>query len=302
MTAPLPDAPSSAVAGLGPVLVANRGEIALRVFRTCADLGLESVAVYSEADRDAPWLRYADSAYLLGPAPAAESYLNIERITEVIRQSGAGAVHPGYGFLSENADFAQAMTDSGVTWVGPPPASIVSMGDKLSAREAASAAACPLVPGMMEPTDDPEVVKAFAAEHGYPLIVKAAYGGGGRGMKVVREDGDLVEALESAQREAIAAFGRGEVYVERYLARPRHIEIQILADTHGNTLFLGDRDCSTQRRHQKLIEEAPAPGLPADVRQAMGRLGRSGQRTGWLYGCRDLRVPLWRTASSSSSR
>lgn len=262
--------PSPEVAALGPVLVANRGEIALRVYRACTELGLESVAVYSEADRDAPWLRHATSAYLLGPASPTESYLNVERIMEVIGQSGAGSVHPGYGFLSENADFAGSVADSGVTWIGPPPDAIVQMGDKLSARQAALAADCPLVPGMMEPTDDPEVVKDFAAEHGYPLIIKAAYGGGGRGMKVVRADGDLAEALESAQREAVAAFGRGEVYVERYLARPRHIEIQILADSHGTTLYLGDRDCSTQRRHQKLIEEAPAPGLSDDVRRAMG--------------------------------
>ncbi|CAN5421053.1 acetyl/propionyl/methylcrotonyl-CoA carboxylase subunit alpha [soil metagenome] len=262
--------PPSALTALGPVLVANRGEIALRVFRACRELGLPSVAVYSEADRDAPWLRHADAAYLLGGAAPAESYLNVQRITEVIAESGAGSVHPGYGFLSENADFAQAMTDAGVTWIGPPPAAIVAMGDKLSAREAALAADCPLVPGMMEPTDDPEVVKGFAAEHGYPLIIKAAYGGGGRGMKVVRADGDLVEALESAQREAVSAFGRGEVYVERYRARPRHVEFQILADTHGTTLYLGDRDCSTQRRHQKLIEEAPAPGLSDEVRAAMG--------------------------------
>ena len=262
--------PSEALASLGPVLVANRGEIALRVFRACRDLGLRSVAVYSEADRDAPWLRHADEAHLIGPAPAAESYLNVDRIREAIEASGARSVHPGYGFLSENADFAQAMTDAKVTWIGPPPQSIVKMGDKLSAREAAVAADCPVVPGMLEPTEDPAEVKAFADEHGYPLVIKAAYGGGGRGMKVVNADGELAEALESAQREAVAAFGRGEVYVERYLARPRHVEIQILADTHGTTLYLGDRDCSTQRRHQKLIEEAPAPDLPDEVRRAMG--------------------------------
>ena len=262
--------PVESLKELGPVLVANRGEIALRVFRACRDLGLRSVAVYSEADRDAPWLRYADEAHLLGPAPAAESYLNVDRIREAIEASGARSVHPGYGFLSENADFAQAMTDASVTWIGPPPQSIVKMGDKLSAREAAVAADCPVVPGMLEPTEDPAEVKAFADEHGYPLVIKAAYGGGGRGMKVVNADGELAEALESAQREAVAAFGRGEVYVERYLARPRHVEIQILADTHGTTLYLGDRDCSTQRRHQKLIEEAPAPDLPDEVRRAMG--------------------------------
>ena len=256
--------------GFGPVLVANRGEIALRVFRTCRDLGLKSIAVYSEADADAPWLHHADEAYLIGGGPASESYLNVDHILDAIERSGAKAVHPGYGFLSENADFAQAIIDAGVIWIGPSPDSIRSMGDKISAREAALAADCPIVPGLMEPTADPAVVQAFAQEHGYPLIIKAAYGGGGRGMKVVRADHELEEALESAQREAVAAFGRGEVYVERYLEQPRHVEVQILADQHATTLYMGDRDCTLQRRHQKLIEEAPAPDIPDDIRQAMG--------------------------------
>jgi acetyl-CoA/propionyl-CoA carboxylase, biotin carboxylase, biotin carboxyl carrier protein len=252
------------------VLVANRGEIALRVLRACKELGIATVGVYSEADREAPWLALADQAYLLGPAPASESYLDIGRILDVAERAGAEAIHPGYGFLSENADFADAVAGAGLVWVGPPSAAISAMGDKLSARQAAQAADCPVVPGTMEPTDDPDVVRAFADEHGYPVAIKAAFGGGGRGLKVVREQKELAAALDAAQREATAAFGRGEVYVERYLTRPRHIEAQVLADSHGACLFLGERDCSAQRRHQKLIEEAPAPNFPADVRAEFG--------------------------------
>jgi acetyl-CoA/propionyl-CoA carboxylase biotin carboxyl carrier protein len=252
------------------VLIANRGEIAIRVIRACRELGIRAVAVYSEADRDAMHVRLADEAYLLGPAPAAESYLNTERILEVAHEAGVDAIHPGYGFFSENADFCRAVTDAGFVFVGPGPDAIEKMGDKLSAREVALNADVPIVPGTQEPTDDPEVAIAFGEEHGYPVAVKAMFGGGGRGMKVVRSADEMKEALEAAQREAKASFGRGECYLERYLERPRHVEIQVVADTDGTTIYLGERDCSLQRRHQKLVEEAPAPGVSPELRAAMG--------------------------------
>jgi acetyl-CoA/propionyl-CoA carboxylase biotin carboxyl carrier protein len=255
---------------LTKILIANRGEIAIRVMRTCRELGIAGVAVYSELDRDSAHVRYADEAYALGGQTAAESYLNTDAILDAIRKSGADGVHPGYGFFSENADFARAVTDLGVAWIGPPPEAIEVMGDKISSRLAAARADVESVPGTTTPITDASEIVAFGDQFGYPVAIKAAYGGGGRGMKVVERAEDAPGAFDSAAREAQAYFGRPECYLERYLTRPRHIELQIFCDKQGNGVYLSDRDCSTQRRHQKLIEEAPAPNIPDDTRRAMG--------------------------------
>ncbi|QNE20881.1 biotin/lipoyl-binding protein [Kribbella qitaiheensis] len=241
------------------VLVANRGEIAVRVVRAAADAGLGSVAVYAEPDRDALFVRLADEAYSLDGATPADSYLNIAKILDVAARSGADAVHPGYGFLAENADFAQAVIDAGLIWIGPPPSAIDSLGDKVKARHIAEKVGAPQVPGTPNPVADADEVVAFATEYGLPIAIKAAYGGGGRGMKVARTLEEVPELFESATREAVSAFGRGECFVERYLDKPRHVETQCLADAHGNVVVISTRDCSLQRRYQKLVEEAPAP-------------------------------------------
>jgi acetyl-CoA/propionyl-CoA carboxylase biotin carboxyl carrier protein len=255
---------------LKKILIANRGEIAVRVIRAARELGIATVAVYSELDRNALHVRLADEAYALGGQTAAESYLNTEAILKAITDSGADGVHPGYGFFSENADFARAITAMGVAFIGPPPEAIDEMGDKVSSRKAALRGGAPIVPGTTEFVTSAKEITDFGNDFGWPIAIKAAFGGGGRGMKVVQSAAEVQDAMDSAQREARNFFGRDEIYVERYLTWPRHIEVQLVGDKHGNVVWVSTRDCSAQRRHQKLIEEAPAPGLPDGVEEAMG--------------------------------
>ena len=252
------------------LLIANRGEIAVRIIRAARELGIRAVAVYSEPDRLAPHVLRADAAYLIGPAPSSESYLRVDRILEAARAAGADAIHPGYGFLAERAHFAQAVVDAGLTFVGPTAATITAMGDKTAARRRMREAGVPIVPGLVAPVEDADAALAAAGDIGYPVLLKAAAGGGGKGMRAVSSAAELPGAFEAARREASSAFGDGSVYLERYLGSPRHVEIQVLGDAHGHVIHLGERECSIQRRHQKLVEEAPSPVLTAEQRSAMG--------------------------------
>jgi acetyl-CoA/propionyl-CoA carboxylase biotin carboxyl carrier protein len=255
------------------VLVANRGEIAVRVFRTLRELGIRSVAVYSEADRSALHVDFADEAFLIGPAPAAESYLRIDRLVETARRAGAEAIHPGYGFLAENAAFARAVEDAGLVWIGPPPAAIELMGSKTAARTAMQEAGVPIIPGTTDPVGSVEELLALGEEIGYPLLIKAAAGGGGKGMEAVEGPADAERAFETARRQGQSYFASPEVYVEKLIVDPRHVEVQVLADSHGNVVHLGERDCTIQRRHQKLVEETPSPAVDDGLRARIGRIG-----------------------------
>ncbi len=264
---------------MNSLLIANRGEIAVRIIRTARELGLRTIAVYSELDRDALHVRLADEAWNIGPAPPGQSYLNGASILRVAREAKAEAIHPGYGFLSENATFASLVTEAGLIWVGPPPSAITAMGDKITSRRTAASAGVPMVPGTQSPLDSVEAAAQAAEEFGYPVAIKAAHGGGGKGLRVANEPAELDEAFEGARREADAYFASPEVYLEKYLARPRHIEAQVLFDAHGQGVFLGERDCSVQRRHQKLIEETPAPHLSSEVRTALGEAALAAARS-----------------------
>nr|WP_298332268.1 biotin carboxylase N-terminal domain-containing protein [Haloactinopolyspora sp.] len=269
---------------ISKVLIANRGEIAVRVIRACRDAGLASVAVYADGDRDAPHARLADEAYALDGETSAQTYLAITKLLDVATRAGADAVHPGYGFLAENAEFAQAVIDAGLIWVGPPPSAITALGDKVSARHIAARAGAPLVAGTPEPVTGADEVVAFAREHGLPIAIKAAFGGGGRGLKVARTLDEIPDLYDSAVREAVASFGRGECFVERYLDRPRHVETQCLADQHGHVVVVSTRDCSLQRRHQKLVEEAPAPFLSEEQTAELYRASKAIMRKAGYVG------------------
>jgi acetyl-CoA carboxylase, biotin carboxylase subunit len=260
------------------VLIANRGEIALRVVRACRELGVETVAVYSEADRESLHVRFADDDVCIGPAPARESYLRIPRLIAAAEITGADAIHPGYGFLAENAEFAETCAASGITFIGPTPHQIRTMGDKSAARAAMIANDVPVVPGSPGPVEDVDEALAIAEKMGFPVIIKASAGGGGKGMRVARDADDFARSFQLARSEALSAFGNGSVYVEKYLERPRHVEFQILGDTHGNVIHLGERDCSVQRRHQKLVEEAPCPVMTPDLRKRMGAAAVKGAK------------------------
>src|SRR5438874_12049796 len=258
------------------VLIANRGEIALRVIRACRELGLETVAVYSDADRESLHVRFADDDVCIGPPPARDSYLNIPRLIAAAEITGADAIHPGYGFLAENAEFAEICAASKITFIGPTPEQIRTMGDKAQARKTMSAVGVPIIPGTPGPVEDVDEALTLATQIGFPVIIKAVAGGGGKGMRVAKDPDDFGRSFQLARSEALSAFGNGDVYVEKYLTRPRHIEFQILGDRHGNLIHLGERDCSVQRRHQKLIEESPSPAVDDALREKMGTAAVAG--------------------------